>query len=211
MLLHVLCALACLEFISALVPASTCNRPFVQEKSSREGASSESAAFVLYAKKRRSRAKSSSQQIKTTPPPVLKSPDGSATAPPMASDKVFAQGTIGGEPFVVPNLDLQKTDSKLTPLSGTAEAKKQAFEEGTNGVERFLDRMTAPTPKGKEPEAVKLMKQITWGAVIVCVLIEIYVSVKVGGAPFDIDKISTPSLPSLPTFKMFTGGAGPAL
>ena len=47
--------------------------------------------------------------------------------------------------------DLQMTDSKLQPLSGTAEAKKQAFDEGTNNFERFINRMTAPTPKGKEP------------------------------------------------------------
>ena len=159
---------------------------------------SSSSSSALFAKKRRSKAK---VQVKAPSLVANESPL------PIVTDKVLSQGTVGGEPFVVP--DLQKTDSKLQPLSGTAEAKKQAFEEGTNGFERFIDRMTAPTPKGKEPEAVKLVKQITWGAVLVLVLIEIYVSIKVGGAPFDIDKISTPSLPSLPNFKAFTGGAGP--
>jgi hypothetical protein len=115
--------------------------------------------------------------------------------------------TINGESFVVPDLtSLQKSDSRLDPLAGTASAKKKAYGEEASGVERWMEKMTAPTPKGQEPEAVKLVKQITWGAVIVLVLVEIFVSVKVGGAPFDPSKAS---LPSLPNFKMFTGGAGP--
>jgi hypothetical protein len=101
---------------------------------------------------------------------------------------------------------VQKSDSKLDPLSGTSAAKKKAYDEESNGVERFFTKMTAPTPKGQEPESVKLVKQITWVAVIMLVLTEIYVSLKVGGAPFDPSKAT---LPSLPNFKAFTGGAGP--
>ena len=41
------------------------------------------------------------------------------------------------------------------------------------------------------------MKQVTWGAVIVLVLTEIFVSIKVGGAPFEIGKVSLPSMPNL--------------
>lgn len=201
-LLHTVVTLSCLALSRALI--STSIRKVVVDRVGGllEGPSSvaisSSSASALFAKKRRSRAKA---QIKTPQKVESEAPLS------MESDQFFAKGTIGGEPFAVP--DLQKADSKLQPLSGTAEAKKQAFEEGSNGFERFIDRMSAPTPKGKEPEDVKLVKQITWGAVLVLVLIEIYVSVKVGGAPFDLNKISTPSLPSLPNFKAFTGGAGP--
>lgn len=41
--------------------------------------------------------------------------------------------------------------------------------------------MTAPTPKGEEPVAVKYVKSITWLAVIILVAIEIFVSIKTGG------------------------------
>jgi hypothetical protein len=36
---------------------------------------------------------------------------------------------------------------------------------------------------------------VTWGAVLVLVLIEIFVSIKVGGMPFDIGKVTLPKLP----------------
>ena len=41
---------------------------------------------------------------------------------------------------------------------------------------------------------IVLAKQITWGAVLVLVLLEIVVSIKVGGAPFDIGKVKLPSV-----------------
>jgi hypothetical protein len=49
---------------------------------------------------------------------------------------------------------------------------------------------------GKEPKSVELMKSITWFAVIALVVVEIGVSVKVGGAPIDLNKVSMPSVPS---------------
>lgn len=201
MLRYVLISLSWLLLCNAFCPKFCQELLQAPGKGIYQSTSFSRASFALSAKKRRSRAKA---QIKT-PQKDTKVIDYVENL--RKSDEIFGQGVIGGDPFVVP--DLQKTDSKLQPLSGTAEAKKQAFEKEANGIERFIDRITAPTPKGQEPEAVKLVKQITWGAVIVLVLIEIYVSVKVGGAPFDADKISVPSLPSLPNFKIFTGGAGP--
>lgn len=66
-------------------------------------------------------------------------------------------------------------------------------------VERYLDEITAPTPAGQEPKLVKIMKQITWGAVLVLVLLEIFVSVKEGGMPFDFSqKSGAPSLSDIP-------------
>lgn len=96
-------------------------------------------------------------------------------------------------------------DSKLSPLKGTIDARIAEFEN-KSGLERAIAEYTAPTPAGTEPKTVKLMKQVTWVAVIILVLTEIVVSVKVGGAPFDLGKVSVPSLPN---FGMFTGGAGP--
>ena len=63
-----------------------------------------------------------------------------------------------------------------------------------DAVERFIDEMTAPTPPGQEPKSVSLVKSITWFAVIVLVLLEIVVSVKSGGLPFELSKVQlTPS------------------
>ena len=64
------------------------------------------------------------------------------------------------------------------------------------GVQRYLDDLLAPTPPGQEPKSIILIKSITWFAVIVLVLIELFVSVKVGGMPFELGKVSLPSLPS---------------
>ena len=170
-------------------------------------------SLALYAKKRRSRATSRAKASSKPKPATLDSlqqqdkqnREESSTRFP--KEAILGQTTIGGETVVVRDLSsVQKSDSKLDPLAGTSAAKKKAYEEESNDFERFIKKMTAPTPKGQEPEAVKLVKQITWGAVIVLVLIEIYVSVKVGGAPFDPSKAT---LPSLPDFKAFTGGAGP--
>jgi hypothetical protein len=171
--------------------------------------------WALYAKKRRSRAKAKSaskakdmtQATATGTAVADTKAENAASSPLSVANPILGQGTIGGEPFVVPDLSsVQKTDSKLDPLAGTSAAKKKAYDEESNGLERFITKMTAPTPKGQEPEAVKLVKQITWVSVIMLVLIEIYVSVKVGGAPFDPSKAT---LPTLPDFKAFTGGAGP--
>jgi len=83
--------------------------------------------------------------------------------------------------------------SKLPPLQGTAGAKQLEASKKS-----YIEELFEPTPAGKEPKSVSLMKSVTWGAVIVLVLIEIFVSIKEGGAPFDFGKVSLPTLPSLP-------------
>lgn len=88
-------------------------------------------------------------------------------------------------------------ESKLAPMSGTAQEKRESYLNEKSGLERFIDDMTAPTPAGQEPKMIKYAKNVTWLAVGVLVLIEIYVSVKVGGMPFDSSK-ATSALPFLP-------------
>jgi len=88
--------------------------------------------------------------------------------------------------------------SRLPPLVGTAEAMQQEYLGGKSGLEKSLEELFAPTPAGQEPKLAKLAKQVTWVAVLVLVMIEIVVSVKTGGMPFDMGKVSLPSLPSLP-------------
>ena len=63
-------------------------------------------------------------------------------------------------------------------------------------MERYLEELLAPTPAGQEPKSIVLIKSITWFAVIVLVLIEIVVSVKVGGMPFELGKVSLPTVPN---------------
>ena len=97
---------------------------------------------------------------------------------------------------------LKASPSKLPPLTGTLEARQANFNE-KSGVERALEEYLAPTPAGKEPKFFQLMKTVTWGAVVLLVLTEIVVSLKVGGAPFDLQKVS---LPALPKFSLFDLG-----
>ena len=49
--------------------------------------------------------------------------------------------------------------------------------------ERFIDDVTAPTEKGTEPKAIQYIKSITWVAVLLLVLVEIFISIKTGGEP----------------------------
>lgn len=78
---------------------------------------------------------------------------------------------------------MDNVKSKLPPMSGTLAERQSALNE-KNAVRRKMEELLAPTPTGKEPEVVKIAKTITWGAVLVLVLIEIFVSIKVGGGPF---------------------------
>jgi hypothetical protein len=95
-------------------------------------------------------------------------------------------------------------ESKLAPMSGTGAEKRESYLNEKSDFERFLDDLTAPTLPGEEPKSIKLAKNITWLAVGVLVLIEIYVSVKVGGMPFDTSK-STGILPKFPDMsELFT-------
>jgi len=89
--------------------------------------------------------------------------------------------------------NIRQEISKLPPLQGTAGAKQLEASKKS-----YIDELFEPTPAGKEPKLVSLLKSITWGAVLILVLIEIFVSLKVGGAPFDLGKVSLPTLPSLP-------------
>ena len=90
------------------------------------------------------------------------------------------------------NLNLAKADSKLPPLSGSLEERQAAYNE-KSGLQRGVEELLALTPTGKEPKIVGLAKTVTWGAVLLLVLLEIVVSVKVGGAPFDFSKSSLTS------------------
>jgi len=100
---------------------------------------------------------------------------------------------------------LNSRDSKLSPLTGSNQAKIAEFEN-KNWFDRNIAEYTAPTPTGQEPKLVKLAKNITWGAVLLLVLTEIFVSLKVGGAPFKFGEVKMPEMPSM---KIFSGGAGP--
>ena len=52
-----------------------------------------------------------------------------------------------------------------------------------------MDELLAPTPTGKEPKIILLAKNVTWFAVIVLVLIEIFVSIKTGNIIININSI----------------------
>lgn len=95
--------------------------------------------------------------------------------------------------------------SKLPPLTGTFQSKMAEYEK-KSWFDKTVGEYTAPTPAGEEPKLVKTMKSITWIAVLILVLTEIVVSLKVGGAPFQLESVK---LPDLNVMKMFTGGAGP--
>ena len=62
----------------------------------------------------------------------------------------------------------------------------------SGALQRFLDEYFAPTPAGQEPKLVTAVKSVTWFAVLVLVLIEIAVSIKLEGLPFDFSKVSLP-------------------
>lgn len=106
-------------------------------------------------------------------------------------------------PSVDDNVFEGKIESRLSPIVGTAAAKQAAIQE--KGVLKTqIDELLAPTPAGKEPKIIQLAKNITWFSVIVLVLIEIFVSIKTGGAPFKVNEgttsetvIERPRIPSL--------------
>ena len=85
--------------------------------------------------------------------------------------------------------------SKLPPLAGTLEERRAQYEE-KSGLQRNVEQLLAPTPVGQEPKIVQFAKAVTWGAVILLVVLEIVVSIKVGGAPFDFSKISNGGTPT---------------
>jgi hypothetical protein len=55
---------------------------------------------------------------------------------------------------------------------------------------RFWKEQTDPTPAGQEPNSIQLAKKCAWAGVLSLAIIELIVSVKVGGMPFEIQKIS---------------------
>ena len=83
---------------------------------------------------------------------------------------------------------LINTPSQLAPLKSTAAEKQRKYEE-KSAIQRQLEDLLAPTPAGQDPKLAVLAKQVTWVAVIVLVLIEIFVSVKTGGMPFSKEAV----------------------
>jgi len=79
--------------------------------------------------------------------------------------------------------------SVLPPLSGTLAERQAAYDE-ISPVMRFWKEQTDPTPAGQEPNSIQLAKKCAWAGVLSLALIELVVSVKVGGMPFEIQKIS---------------------
>ena len=61
----------------------------------------------------------------------------------------------------------------------------------TDPRQRYLEELLAPAAPGQEPKIVQVAKTVTWVAVLVLVILEIVVSVKVGGMPFDFSKAKT--------------------
>lgn len=124
------------------------------------------------------------------------------------------------------------SDSKLPPLRGTVQEKQSLYNQKSkttlehprllvamcsfavcmplcvDAVQRYIDEVLAPTPVGQEPKLSQLAKTITWVAVLLLVLTEIFVSIKVGGMPFDLSGngqlIKPPDTPaiSIPTGPM---------
>eukprot|EP01038_Epipyxis_sp_PR26KG_P016899 gene16899-23189_t len=83
--------------------------------------------------------------------------------------------------------------SKLPPIKGTNEELKSKYNE-KNFIEKNFGDYLSPTPTGQEPKLIQGIKTVTWAAVLILVLVEIFVSVKVGGMPFDFgggEKVST--------------------
>ena len=78
--------------------------------------------------------------------------------------------------------------SQLAPLKSTAAEKQQNYEEKP-AIQRKFEELFAPTPAGQDPKLAVLAKQVTWAAVIVLVLIEIFVSIKTGGMPFSKEAV----------------------
>lgn len=108
---------------------------------------------------------------------------------------------------------LLKIDSKLPPLVGSPQAAKAEYDQKSkyflskyeeddiaslyiDPVQRYFEELLAPTPQGQEPKTVQVVKAITWFSVMVLVLIEIYISVKVGGSPFNIGQVAVPDRPA---------------
>ena len=72
-------------------------------------------------------------------------------------------------------------------------------------IERYLEELKAPTPVGEEPKTVQLIKAITWFGVIALVLVEIFVSIKLGSTPptgppaTPLPNLQELSYPTIPT------------
>ena len=81
------------------------------------------------------------------------------------------------------NFDLSTAKSKLTPVRGTTADIQSEFQE-KSAIMRYLEDLSKPsTVPGEEPKSVQLIKAVTWFGVIALVLVEIFVSIKTGGAP----------------------------
>ena len=56
-----------------------------------------------------------------------------------------------------------------------------------------------PPASGQEPKLVSTMKTVTWVAVLLLVIVEIIVSLKVGGSPFNVGQVGAPPPPRPPS------------
>lgn len=102
--------------------------------------------------------------------------------------------TVKGQ---IVNSRLAPKDSKLPPMSGTS-LEAQAKYKDKGFIQNAYDEYFAPTAAGQEPKLVKAAKTVTWVSVLLLVIVEIVVSVKVGGLPFEFGKVSLPTLPNIP-------------
>eukprot|EP01031_Cornospumella_fuschlensis_P024937 gene24937-30130_t len=85
------------------------------------------------------------------------------------------------------------TNIKLpSPMRLSSKQRRQlkaaSKAEDDNPFNRLAKDYLAPTPAGKEPKLVELIKSVTWISVLVLIAVEIFVSFKVGGSPFDLKR-----------------------
>ena len=106
------------------------------------------------------------------------------------------QSPIRSDNFDVSVINSAK--SKLTPVRGTTADIQSEFQE-KSAIMRYLEDLSKPsTVPGEEPKSVQLIKAVTWFGVIALVLVEIFVSIKTGGAP-PPGSTTTNSAASFPT------------
>jgi hypothetical protein len=169
------------------------------------GGSDSKTSWALEARRR----KVTKARVESSPPPPLpstQSTNAALAATSASANKPTVGRVLDVNSFGTADLaSLNSRDSKLSPLTGSNQAKIAEFEN-KSWFDRNIAEYTAPTPTGQEPKLVKLAKNITWGAVLLLVLTEIFVSLKVGGAPFKFGEVK---LPEMSIMKIFTGGSGP--
>ena len=141
--------------------------------------------------RRKTRVKRVSEKRKQIAP--IDAPTDDAQSSPISSSPVpsSSSSSSSSSAAAVPTSQVPfdiNTPSQLAPLKSTAAEKQRKYEE-KSAIQRQLEDLLAPTPAGQDPKLAVLAKQVTWVAVIVLVLIEIFVSVKTGGMPFSKEAV----------------------